>query len=296
MPSQAANEVRTTARDGRPGGRRVPADRVQRAERAAPGPGRDPGAGRGGHRPDRLPAGEGRADAAHPALAPDRRRHPDARRGAGEVLDAFLHALTEQAQQRGYRILLFTAGGRRREIACLRRAAERVRPRRVRGHQHAHRRQPDRLAAAASGCRSSPSAGRGAPPRRHSWVDVDGACGIAGRHRAPDRRRPPADRVPRLAGRLGRRRRPPVRLGGGLPGRGAARPPGWTARLEDGLGSGRAACAALLGPPPADRLRLRQRHDRARRVDRAHRPRPGPRPGRRRDRVRRLGRRGGRSG
>src|SRR6202042_153756 len=48
--------------DGRGGRGGVPPDRLERAERTAPGPAGDAGAGRGGHRADGLPAREGGAD------------------------------------------------------------------------------------------------------------------------------------------------------------------------------------------------------------------------------------------
>jgi DNA-binding LacI/PurR family transcriptional regulator len=164
-----------------------------------------------------------------------------------EVLDRFLHALTEQAQRRGYRILLFTAGNDTAEVGVF----------------DALLSEYDLDAFVVTGTHTGDSRttwlARQRVPfvtfgrpwgaiARHSWVDVDGACGVraatghliaAGHQRIAflgwpegsgvgDDRRSGWDQACRAAG---------------LDTRGLDR------QIEDGLTNGRAACAALLRSP-----------------------------------------------
>ena len=213
----------TASHDGRrrQGCLRVAADRLERDQRAAPGPRRDPRAGRVGDRGDRVPAAQGGADAADPAIAPHRGDHPR----AGPVEGRAAQRLPARAHPPGAEVRLpdpaVHRGGRRRGDPGLRPAAERLHARRLRAHRHALGRPPDIVAAAqARPLRDvRPPLGR----RGHAPVGGRGrrARGAQG-HRAPDRRRPPADRLPRLAGRVRRGRGPQGRVGAGLPGGGPA--------------------------------------------------------------------------
>jgi DNA-binding LacI/PurR family transcriptional regulator len=177
---------------------------------------------------------------------------PTPAEGMGELLDRFLHALTDQAQQRGYRILLFTAGGDGAEI----------------GAYDALLSEYDLDAFVLTGTHTGdsrttwlaahhvPFVTFGRPwgtPSRHSWADVDGAAGmraatehlIAAGHR----------RIAMLGWPDGS-------------GVGDDRLSGWEAacaaagldaggllcRVTDSLANGRAACAGLLDsaePPTA---------------------------------------------
>jgi DNA-binding LacI/PurR family transcriptional regulator len=167
--------------------------------------------------------------------------------GRGEVLDSFLHALTEQAQRRGYRILLFAAGDDSAEV----------------GVYDALLSEYDLDAFVVTGTHTNDSRttwlGRQKVPfvtfgrpwgsaARHSWVDVDGACGV----RAATSHLIEAghQRIAFLGWPAGS-------------GVGDDRRSGWRQACEaaglatdgldyqilDGLGTGRAACAALLESP-----------------------------------------------
>lgn len=172
---------------------------------------------------------------------------PNPGEGAGELLDRFLHALTEQAQQRGYRILLFTAGDDTAEVAAYDSLlGEYNLDAFVVTSTHTADSRTTWLAR-----QRVPFVTFGRPwgtIARHSWVDVDGACGIraatdyliaAGHQRIAflgwpggsgvgDDRRSGWEQACQAAGR-------PVA--------------GLASQAEDGIGSGRAACAALLGSP-----------------------------------------------
>ena len=192
---------------------RLPPDRVQCAQRTRPGPRRDPGAGAGRDRGARLPGQPRRAADAHRPVQADRRAHRPGPRTAsnGSVLDRFLHGLTEAAAPAGYRIMLYTATDDRTEIATYEDLLASYALDALRPHPYPPRRLPDRLAGRGGRAvhHLRPAVGRHRPPPL-------GRCRRRGRHRgghpAPARRRPPADRVPRLAGGIRRRRRPPARL------------------------------------------------------------------------------------
>lgn len=177
---------------------------------------------------------------------------PTPEEGMGELLDRFLHALTDQAQHRGYRILLFTAGDDRSEVgvydALL---SEYDLDAFVLTSTHTGDSRTTWLAR-----QRVPFVTFGRPwgaAARHSWVDVDGASGMrtatthliaAGHERIAflgwpagsgvgDDRRSGWERACQAAG---------------LDTHGLGR------RIEDGLASGRAACAELLDsarPPTA---------------------------------------------
>lgn len=167
--------------------------------------------------------------------------------GRGEVLDAFLHALTEQAQQRGYRILLITAGDDRTEIdvydALL---SEYDLDAFVVTSTHAGDSRTAWL-----GQHRVPFVTFGRPwdsTGRHSWVDVDGACGM----RAVTRHLIDAghERIAYLGWPQGSGVGDDRRSGWEEACRAAGRPTGGLDRqLIDGLDTGRAACAALLAAP-----------------------------------------------
>ncbi|HEU5421512.1 MAG TPA: LacI family DNA-binding transcriptional regulator [Streptosporangiaceae bacterium] len=177
---------------------------------------------------------------------------PNPGEGGGELLDRFLHALTEQAQQRGYRILLFTAGDDTAEIASYDSLLSEY--------------DLDAFVLTSTHTADSrtawltrhrvPFVTFGRPwggVARHSWVDVDGACGVtaatehligAGHQRiaflgwpegsgAGDDRRAGWEQACQAAGL-------PVS--------------GLSSQVEEGLAPGRQACAALLDsarPPTA---------------------------------------------
>jgi DNA-binding LacI/PurR family transcriptional regulator len=168
--------------------------------------------------------------------------------GAGEVLlDRFLHALTEQAQRRGYRILLFTAGDDSAEVEVY----------------DALLSEYDLDAFVVTGTHTGdsrttwlarqrvPFVTFGRPwggTARHSWVDVDGACGVraatshligTGHQRIAFLGWPEGSGV----GDDRRSGWEQACRAGGLATRGLAR------QVEDGLATGRAACAALLRSP-----------------------------------------------
>lgn len=172
---------------------------------------------------------------------------PAPARHDGGVLDAFLHALTTRAQERGYRILLVTAGDDSTEI----RAYDDL------------LREYDLDAFVLTGTHTGdertawllrqrvPFVTFGRPwgsAARHPWVDVDGAAGVraatghliaAGHRRIAFLGWPEGSGVgeDRLSGWAESCR------AAGLPTRGLLR------RMEHGLGPGREACAALLDTP-----------------------------------------------
>jgi DNA-binding LacI/PurR family transcriptional regulator len=167
--------------------------------------------------------------------------------GRAEVLDRFLHALTEQAQQRGYRILLVTAGDDVTEISVYQALLS----------------EYDLDAFVLTGTHIGdgrtawlsqqrvPFVTFGRPwgaAGRHSWVDVDGACGMRAvtRHLVDAGHR----RIAFLGWPAGSGVGDDRRSGwlqacqeAGLPVRGLDR------QLVDGLDTGRTACAALLRSP-----------------------------------------------
>jgi DNA-binding LacI/PurR family transcriptional regulator len=167
--------------------------------------------------------------------------------GRGEVLDRFLHALAEQAQQRGYRILLFTAGDDGAEV----------------GVYSALLSEYDLDAFVVTGTHTAdrrtawlarehvPFVTFGRPwgsAARHSWVDVDGASGVraaTGHLIAAGHQRIAFLGWPDGSG-VGDDRRSgweQACQAAGLDTGGLAR------QILDGLATGRAACAALLALP-----------------------------------------------
>jgi DNA-binding LacI/PurR family transcriptional regulator len=177
---------------------------------------------------------------------------PNPGEGAGELLDRFLHALTEQAQRRGYRILLFTASDDSAEIAAYDSLlSESDLDAFVVTSTHTADSRTTWLAR-----QRVPFVTFGRPwgaVARHSWVDVDGASGVraatshlvaAGHQRIAFLGWPAGSGV----GDDRRSGWEQACQAGGLPTRGLCN------QAEDGLGSGRAACAALLrsaAPPTA---------------------------------------------
>ena len=156
----------------------------------------------------------------------------------------------------GYRVMLYTADGRRRrDRAPTRTCSPRTTstpscctgtaPRRpAHGLAGRARRAVRDLRPAVGRARARPLLGRRRRRRRHRRG-----------HPPPDRRRPPPDRLHRLAARVRRRRRPARRLGARRWPR-----PGWTrpastARTDDGVDAGRGARArdllAARRPPTA---------------------------------------------
>jgi len=172
--------------------------------------------------------------------------------GRGEVLDIFLHTLTDQAQERGYRILLVTAGDDQTEIGVYQALlSEYDLDAFVLTSTHT----ADGRTAWLSQQRV-PFVTFGRPwgtPGRHSWVDVDGACGMRAvtRHLIEAGHR----RIAFLGWPAGSGVGDDRRSGwvqacraAGLPTRGLDR------QIVDGLDTGRDACAALLRsarPPTA---------------------------------------------
>jgi DNA-binding LacI/PurR family transcriptional regulator len=172
--------------------------------------------------------------------------------GRGELLDAFLFALTAQAQQRGYRILLFTAGDDSSEISTY---DELLHDYHLDAFVLTGTHTGDERTSWLLGERT-PFVTFGRPwgsTSGHPWVDVDGASGVrsatshliaAGHQRIAFLGWPAGSGVgdDRLAGweqscRSAR-----------LDHRALLR------RMEDGLAGGRAACADLLdsaSPPTA---------------------------------------------
>jgi len=108
------------------------------------------------------------------------RLHPVVDGVNGEVLDRFFHAVTEDAQRRGYRINLFTAGDADSEVATLTDLFQQgIIDGAVLIDSRLNDPRPEALAAAGL-----PFAvfGRpwGEPFVQHCWVDVDGRAGIYG--------------------------------------------------------------------------------------------------------------------
>jgi len=172
---------------------------------------------------------------------------PSPGEGAGELLDRFLHALTEQAQHRGYRVLLFTASNDSGEIAAYDSLLSEY--------------DLDAFVVTSTHTADSrttwltrqrvPFVTFGRPwgtVARHSWVDVDGACGI----RAATRHLIAAghQRIAFLGWPAGSGVGDDRRSGWEQACQAAGLPTsGLSSQAEDGIGSGRAACAALLGSP-----------------------------------------------
>jgi DNA-binding LacI/PurR family transcriptional regulator len=170
----------------------------------------------------------------------------------GEVLGSFLRALTERAQERGYRILLYTSDGDDTEIATY----------------DSLRGQYDLDAFVLTGTHTGdkrtawlhrervPFVTFGRPwgaPSRHAWVDVDGALGVqaATDHliRAGHRR------IAFLGWPAGSGVGDDRRSGWQAACQSAGlRTAGVVAQMPNSLADGRAACAALLesaDPPTA---------------------------------------------
>lgn len=108
------------------------------------------------------------------------RLHPVVDGINGEVLDRFFHALTDDAQRRGYRITLFTAGDAAAEVATLTNwYHEGIVDGAILIDSRLNDPRPPILAAAGL-----PFAvfGRpwGEPLAQHHWVDVDGRAGLFG--------------------------------------------------------------------------------------------------------------------
>lgn len=167
----------------------------------------------------------------------------------GEVLHSFLHDLTERAQQRGYRILLYTAGSDDAEIAAYDALlGEYDLDAFVLTGTHTGDRRTDWLLS-----QGVPFVTFGRPwgsTARHPWVDVDGASGVraatshligAGHRRigflgwpegsgVGDDRRTGWEQACRAAG---------------LPVTGLSR------RMRNSLAEGRAECARLLDASPS---------------------------------------------
>ena len=184
------------------------------------------------------------------------RLEPTANGISGAVLDRFLHAVTEQAQLRGYRVMLFTAPDDEAEIGQYGELVDvlGVDAFVVTSTHHGDPRTrwlrdndlpfvtfgrpwgagPDDPDAPDDG---GPRLGR----RRRRRRD-------ARRDRAPARPRPPPDRLHRLAARLGRGRRPPRRLGArdAPTGLDDAAIGALTMGVVDGVGTGAAAAERLL--------------------------------------------------
>jgi DNA-binding LacI/PurR family transcriptional regulator len=167
----------------------------------------------------------------------------------GVVLDRFLHALTERAQDLGYRLMLFTAPDDPGEIAAY---EELTASMDIDGFVLTSTHQGDERTAwlADHGVRFVTFGRPWGAEHRHAWVDVDGAAGtaaavdhlVAGGHREiafvgwPERSLSGDDR------REGWRR---AMAAHGLP------VDGREVRTEDGIDAGRAAAARLLERGPA---------------------------------------------
>lgn len=164
-----------------------------------------------------------------------------------ELLDRFLHALTDQAQRRGYRLLLFTAAGDSAEI----------------GTYDALLSEHDLDAFVLTGTHTGdsrttwlarhkvPFVTFGRPwgaAARHSWVDVDGAAGLraATEHLiAAGHRRIALLGWPDGSG-VGDDRRSGWQQACAAAGLDTA---GLVCQVTENLADGRTACAALLDSP-----------------------------------------------
>lgn len=167
----------------------------------------------------------------------------------GEVLHGFLHALADRAQQRGYRLLLYTAADDAAEISTY----------------GALRGEHDLDAFVITGTHTGdnrtawlerhgvPFVTFGRPwgsPAQHSWVDVDGASGVraATNHLIGAGHR----RIAFLGWPEGSGVGDDRRSGWEQACHAAGLETGGLARqMENGLAQGRAACAGLLHSPHA---------------------------------------------
>ena len=180
------------------------------------------------------------------------------------VLDRFLHGLTEASAPAGYRVMLYTATDDRTEIATYEDLlASYALDAFVLTHTHHGDSRTAWLAEPGV-----PFVTFGRPwggVDQHPWVDVDGAAGTAAATRHLLAAGPPADRIPRLAQGIRRRRRPAAGLGdrdaGGRVRRGPARPAHRRRRRRGRAGRPRPAAQ----PAATDRAGLRQRPARPRR-------------------------------
>ncbi|NMR19403.1 LacI family DNA-binding transcriptional regulator [Cellulomonas fimi] len=112
------------------------------------------------------------------------RLEPTADGISGAVLDRFLHALTEQAQLRGYRVMLFTARDDAAEIAQYGELVDELRVDGVvltsthRGDPRTHWLAEHGVPFVTFGRPWRPDGGMDlSPAAAHAWVDVDGATG-----------------------------------------------------------------------------------------------------------------------
>lgn len=182
------------------------------------------------------------------------RLEPDRGGINGAVLDRFLHAVVDSAQEHGYRVVLFTAADDEREIASY---SELLDTGEADGFllTSTHHGDPRTAWLAERGVPFS-TFGRpwGAADQHHSWVDVDGAAGTraAVEHLvALGHRRIAFVGWPEGSG-VGDDRRAGWRGAAGAAGLPSG--PELQAFVEDGVAEGRAAAEALLGrrgPPTA---------------------------------------------
>ena len=174
--------------------------------------------------------------------------------GPSALLDAFLHALTGRAQERGYRILLFPAGDDRTEISTYDELLHDYHlDAFVLTGTHTGDERTSWLAEQQTPFVTFGRPWGSASPAGHSWVDVDGACGMraatshliaTGHQRIAFLGWPAGSGVgdDRLAGW-----RQACRAAG-------LSTDGLLRRMEDEMTGGRAACSALLdsaSPPTA---------------------------------------------
>ncbi len=170
----------------------------------------------------------------------------------GEVEHSFLHALAERAQQRGYRTLVYTAGGDDGEIGTYESLLGEYD---LDGFVLTGTHTGDKRTAWLDD-QSIPFVTFGRPwgaAARHSWVDVDGAAGVlaASRHLISRGYR----RIAFLGWPEGSGVGDDRRSGWETACREAALPTdGLTVRIANSLAAGRSACAQLLesaSPPDA---------------------------------------------
>ena len=302
MTGRGADEP-PDARQRRGARRRLPADRLQRAQRPRRRPRRHlrHASARPSTSSGYRPVGR-RPPAEDPPLAHLRHaaRARCATASTALVLDQFLHHLVEAAQRIGYRVQLFTARDDDDELATF---ADLLATSDLDGFLLTGTHHGDPRTAWLA-VRDVPFVTFGRPwgaVARHSWVDVDGAAGTRAAVAPPRRARPPADRLHRLAARLRHRRGPPRRAGErGMADAGLPVPRSWELAVATASTDGRAAAArarraarrrrprscarATRWPsaPPSSGLRRRRlrRHPRRRRA-RAHHRQPAARRGRR---------------